>query len=148
MLGELGCSPLRGCWGPEWVPAGCPYLYAGIPRLPVPVGRYPRVGNHDGLQVEAPVTQIPAERGGRATARRKQWHPSMCLPVSQAALRGDAWNPSSRAGTQGEQAQPGLSVSVQPPGTPGQERRLCSGQGGMPTPAWDGQKLLHLNGWF
>lgn len=41
------------------------------PRLSVPVGRYPRIGDHDGLQVEAPVAQIPAEREGRAMARRK-----------------------------------------------------------------------------
>lgn len=137
VLGELGHSSPLGCWGLERVPMGCLYLQADIPRLPIPVGRYPWVGDHDGLQVEAPVAQISAERGERAMAHGKQRHPSMCLPVSQAAVHGDARSLSFRAGTRWQRAQPGLPISVQPPpGTLGQERRLCSGRGRMPTPAW------------
>jgi len=86
---------------------------AGVRGLPVPVGRYPRVGDHDGLQVEAPVAQIPAERGGRAAACGRQRCPPMSLWVSQAVARGDARSPSSRAGTRRQWAQPGLPVSAQ-----------------------------------
>lgn len=123
-------------------PTGLMGTGAGARGLPVPVGRYPWVGNHDGLQVEAPVTQIPAERGGRATAHGKQQHLSMCLPVSQATLCRDAGNPR---GSRHSQVFPS---PCSPPARWGGRGRACSGQGGMPTPAWGGRELLHLNGWF
>lgn len=130
---ELGCSLPRGCWGLERVPMGCLYLQTGIPGLPLPVGRYPWVGDHDGLQVEAPIAQISAERGERAMAHGKQQHPSMCLTVSQAAVRGDAGSLSFRAGIWWQRAQPGLPVSVQPPPARWGRRGGCArGEEGCP----------------
>lgn len=72
-LGTAGGAGVLPTMGWQWVP--------------VPVRRYPRVGNHDGLQVEAPVAQIPAERGGRAVALGNSSTPSTCPPVSQAAAQ-------------------------------------------------------------
>lgn len=59
----------------------------GLEWVPVPVCRYPWVGDHDGLQVEAPVAQIPAERGGRAMALGNSSTPSTCPLVSQTAAQ-------------------------------------------------------------
>lgn len=105
--------------------------------LPIPVCRYPWVGNHDGLQMEASVSQIAAERGGRATAQGQQQHPSVCSLLSQAAVHRHARKPNSCTGPQGQWAQPGLPISRQPLGTRRQERQLPSGWGEMATLAWE-----------
>lgn len=161
-------SPVRVCPGPGWgVLLGCTVgpQHAGgagvlpavgdwsrCPRLPVPVRRYPRVGDHDGLQVEAPVAQIPAERGGRATARRNSG-PHRCahrfpkpqcpeVPGTQAPVQGprgtgyswgslSAWGPSAHQGRRGgcARAEEGWPCQHGVPGScsisPAGSRRCC-----------------------
>lgn len=95
----------RGVAGDSWESWGAPT--GRLEWVPVPVRRYPRVGNHDGLQVEAPVTQIPAGRRGRALALETAApHPCVCwLPKLQHS--GDARNPNSSVGPRGNRHSQG-----------------------------------------
>lgn len=124
-LGEPGCSP-------PWDGSGCLYLYAGIPGLAIMMdSRWKRPSPKYLPRGEAELWHW----GTAAPRPRVHWFPKL-------QHRGDARNPSSPAGTQGQRAQPGLH------GMAGLERQPCSEQGGVLTPARGGWELLHLNGCF
>lgn len=111
-------GPLRGGrWG-RHPPLAHPWVLGGSPRVPLPVRGYPRVGDHDGLQVEAAVTQIPAGEEGELQEVRDG---STGTPIPQSVGCGGAGRAGTAAygakrGTHGEaEAEPGC-CSVSPAG--------------------------------
>lgn len=86
--------------------------------MPLPVRGYPRVGDHDGLQVEAAVTQIPAgEEGELQEVGDDSTRPAIPQPVGcgGAGRAGRAARGAKRgahAGTEQQKQRPGAAPSL------------------------------------